>query len=64
MLERPDELTATTYKIKSLDKAFYITISNITIEGVTRPFEIFINTKSQEHHSYLTCITRLISAFL
>lgn len=63
LVERPDELYSTTYKIKSLDQAFYISISDIEIDGRYAPYEIFINTKSVDHTAYLTAITRLISAF-
>jgi len=62
-IERPDILTSTTYKIKSLDQAFYISISDIEIEGKLYPYEIFVNTKSVNHMAYLTAITRLVSAF-
>lgn len=63
-LDRPETLSSTTYKIKSLDHAFYITISDIELEGKSRPYEMFISTKSVDHYPYLVCITRLISAFL
>lgn len=62
-LERPETLESVTYKIKTNDVSFYITVSDAHIDGQLRPYEVFINTKSVEHAPYLTCITRLISAF-
>ena len=62
-IERPEVLDSTTYKIKTNDVSFYITLSDTIINGELRPYEMFISTKSVEHTPYLTCITRLISAF-
>ena len=62
-LERPETLTSSTYKIKTNEVSFYITVSDVEVNGRIRPYEVFINTKSVEHAPYLTCITRLISAF-
>lgn len=63
-IERPDTLQATTYKMKSLEQTFYITIADMETPTGIRPYEMFINTKSIDHFPYLVCITRLISAFL
>jgi ribonucleoside-diphosphate reductase alpha chain len=64
-LKRPDVLPATVYKVKmpGVDQAFYLTISDFTdSEGVIRPFEIFINSKSVRHLEWTTALTRTISA--
>ncbi len=63
--KRPDELTGTTYKIKTPQSpdAFYITINDLVDEaGNHRPYEIFINTKNLHHFSWIVAISRLISA--
>lgn len=65
MPKRPDELTGTTYKIKTPQSpdAFYITINDMTDEtGRRRPYEIFINTKNLHHFSWIVAMSRLISA--
>lgn len=62
---RPDELTGTTYKIKTPQSpdAFYITINDlIDEEGRRRPYELFINTKNLHHFSWIVAMSRLISA--
>ncbi len=62
---RPDELTGTTYKIKTPQSpdAFYITINDLVDEeGNHRPYEIFINTKNLHHFSWIVAMSRLISA--
>jgi hypothetical protein len=64
--ERPETLTGSSYKIKpsTTDHAIYITINDITEHGVTRPYEIFVNSKCQQSYSWLLTVTRLISAIL
>lgn len=68
-LDRPDELEGCTYKIKpsSYDHALYITINDITLNKytsnqITRPFEIFINSKNTQHFQWMTALTRILSA--
>jgi ribonucleotide reductase alpha subunit len=64
-IKRPNVLPATVYKVKmpGVDQAFYLTISDYTdSEGVIRPFEIFINSKSVRHLEWTTALTRTISA--
>jgi ribonucleoside-diphosphate reductase alpha chain len=63
---RPLELDGTTYKIKPpvSKNAFYVTINNVTENGKTRPYEVFVNTKNLQHYSWVVAITRLISAVL
>jgi ribonucleoside-diphosphate reductase alpha chain len=62
---RPEELTGTTYKLKwpNVAQAFYITINDyVDDEGIQRPFEIFINSKSLHHQEWIAALTRTISA--
>jgi len=63
-LERAEALDGTTYKLKppGSEHAMYITINNIVLDGRTRPFEIFINTKNLEHAVWSIALTRMISA--
>ena len=67
--ERPRALDGSTYKLKSpiYEAALYITINNITLNAntphqVTRPFEIFINSKAMESFQWIVSLTRMISA--
>ena len=60
---REKELSGNTYKVKYDMQNFYITINDFTdANGVRRPFEIFINTKSIRHQEWITALTRTISA--
>lgn len=63
-MERPESLTGATYKLKwpGSDHAFYITISDVIVNGRAHPFEIFINSKSMEHYQWIVALTRMISA--
>ncbi|MDD2478790.1 MAG: adenosylcobalamin-dependent ribonucleoside-diphosphate reductase [Victivallaceae bacterium] len=62
--KRPEELTGTTYKIKTAQSpdAFYITINDYVEDGKHRPYELFINTKNLQHFSWIVAMSRLISA--
>jgi len=62
--KRPDQLEGTTYKLKTSlsPDAFYVTINDLVVDGVHRPYELFINTKNLQHFSWIVAITRLISA--
>ncbi|MBF0448979.1 MAG: hypothetical protein HQL67_12320 [Magnetococcales bacterium] len=64
LLQRPESLDGSTYKIKThlSDHALYVTINDIVIEGKHRPFEIFINTKNMENFAWVIALTRVISA--
>ena len=59
--DRDVVLDGKTYKLKwaGIPHAFYITINN-TASG--DPFEIFINTQNVESQSWITALTRMISA--
>jgi hypothetical protein len=68
-LERPSTLNGSTYKIKTplSDHAIYVTINNITLNEGTEyekeiPFEIFVNSKSNDHFQWVTALTRVMSA--
>lgn len=65
-LPRPETLMGTTYKVKwpgRNEANYYITINDyVDDEGVRRPFEIFINTKSVIHAEWITALCRSVSA--
>lgn len=62
-MDRPKELSSTTYKFRvpSIDNAFYLTISNIEHNGKVVPYEIFINTKNLKTQAMIITLTRMIS---
>lgn len=63
LVQRPPALTGHTYKVKTPEHSVYITINNFVDHlGETRPFEIFINSKSMEHFQWVVALTRLMSA--
>lgn len=64
IIERDEVLQGTTYKLKVEDWAYYVTVNDTIVDGVARPFEVFINTKNAERYASLTTLTRLISAYL
>lgn len=61
---RPDHLDGATYKIKWPDSAHavYVTINDAQIDGESRPFEIFVNSKNMEHYAWTLGLTRMVSA--
>jgi ribonucleoside-diphosphate reductase alpha chain len=60
---RGDDLAGSTYKIKlGDDHATYITLNYTEINGVKKPFEIFINSKNVDHFVWTMALTRTISA--
>ena len=68
-LGRPDQITGSTYKVKTpvTEHALYITINDIVMNERTpqehrRPFEIFINSKNMEHFQWIVALTRVMSA--
>lgn len=66
LVERPEELQGSTYKIKPSysEHSYYIIINDIVIEDRRVPFEIFIKSKNVEGMHYLNAIMLLISASL
>ncbi len=70
-MERPELLLGATYKIKipQSEHATYVTINDILLNADTEyeqrvPYEVFINSKHQEHFQWLVAVTRLISLAL
>ena len=68
-LERQEELTGSTYKIKppTLNHAIYVTINDIVLNEGTpyetrRPYEIFIASKNMENIEWMVALTRVMSA--
>ena len=65
LIQRPEALTGTTYKIKvGSNKAVYLTVSDITENGVTRPFEIFLRSSDPTHDEWMVGIARTVSAVM
>lgn len=65
IIERPDVVSGTTYKIKpaTQDHSIYITINDVVEDdGTVRPVEIFIVTKCVESYQWISALARLISA--
>ena len=70
-LSRPDQITGSTYKVKTpvTEHALYITINDVLMNEGTeqehrRPFEIFVNSKNMEHFQWIVALTRVMSAVL
>ncbi len=63
-IERPQELEGSTYKLRwpGSEHALYITVNDVVVDGVRRPFEVFINSKNMEHYAWTVALTRMISA--
>ena len=68
-LERPEQLTGATYKLKvpASPHALYVTINDIVLNPGTehelrRPFEIFVNSKNMDHFQWIVALTRIMSA--
>ena len=66
MIERPEHLVGTTYKISPpiVEESIYVTINNLEVNGVLRPVEIFINSREMRSFQYISLITRLLSAHM
>jgi ribonucleoside-diphosphate reductase alpha chain len=64
ILDRPDLLDGTTYKLKwpASEHAIYVTVNDTVVDGRRRPFEVFINSKNMEHYAWTVALTRMISA--
>jgi ribonucleoside-diphosphate reductase alpha chain len=62
---REEVLQGKTYKITpGGDYAYYITINDVTSNGICRPYEIFVNTKDINHYQWVTLFSRLASAIM
>lgn len=66
LLERPESLDGTTYKIKVGDqKAIYLTVNDIDMpDGTARPFEIFLRSSDPTHDEWMVGIARSVSAVM
>jgi len=66
LLERPDELDGTTYKIEiGGQKSIYLTINDMVLsDGTVRPFEIFLRSSDPTHDEWMQAMSRMISAIL
>ncbi|HET6609689.1 MAG TPA: adenosylcobalamin-dependent ribonucleoside-diphosphate reductase [Rhodopila sp.] len=64
LIERAEQLRGATYKLRWPDSehAMYVTINDVELDGVLRPFEIFVNSKNLEHYAWVVALTRMISA--
>ncbi len=64
LLLRSEKLVGATYKLHWPDSehAMYVTINDVEQDGVSRPFEIFVNSKNLEHFAWVVALTRMISA--
>ena len=60
--KRPFKLDGTVYKIKPADNAYYITITNLSVDGKIRPYELFINTRETQSYDWIMAFSRLVSA--
>lgn len=60
VLERPERLQGTTYKIKApalYDHAIFITLNHFYEDGLALPFELFFNTKNRELTAMLEAVS-------
>jgi len=64
VLARPPVMDGSTYKIRWGQDSYYVTFNNIMDPDHNwfMPFEIFINSKTVEHHQWTAALTRMISA--
>ena len=64
LMVRSDKLIGATYKLRWPDSehAMYVTVNDVELDGVRRPFEVFVNSKNLEHYAWVVALTRMISA--
>ncbi len=64
LMLRSDKLIGATYKLRWPDSehAMYVTVNDVELDGVRRPFEVFVNSKNLEHYAWVVALTRMISA--
>ncbi len=64
LMVRPDKVVGATYKLRWPDSehAMYVTVNDIELDGMRRPFEVFVNSKNLEHYAWVVALTRMISA--
>ena len=63
LMVRPDKVIGATYKLRWPDSehAMYVTVNDVELDGVPRPFEVFVNSKNLEHYAWVVALTRMIS---
>jgi hypothetical protein len=64
LTEREEKLSSETYKFTFMEYNYYLTISNVEVAGITRPYEMFINSKDNSNFEWLNMLTLLITAVL
>ena len=64
LMVRPEKVDGATYKLHWPDSehAIYVTVNDIELDGMRRPFEVFVNSKNLEHYAWVVALTRMISA--
>jgi ribonucleoside-diphosphate reductase alpha chain len=64
LMVRPEKMLGATYKLRWPDSehAMYVTVNDIELDGMRRPFEVFVNSKNLEHYAWVVALTRMISA--
>jgi ribonucleoside-diphosphate reductase alpha chain len=64
LMVRSEKLVGATYKLRWPDSehALYVTMNDIELDGVRRPFEVFVNSKNLEHYAWVIALTRMVSA--
>jgi ribonucleoside-diphosphate reductase alpha chain len=64
LMRRAEKLSGATYKLRwpDAEHAMYVTINDVEQDGITRPFEVFVNSKNLEHYAWVVALTRMISA--
>lgn len=62
ILERPEVVDGSTYKLRWGQDAIYMTINHVPEDDGYIPFEIFVNSKNLEHQAAISALTRMISA--
>lgn len=64
LMLRKEKLSGATYKLRwpEAEHAMYVTINDIEQDGISRPFEVFVNSKNLEHYAWVVALTRMISA--
>lgn len=62
IMERPQVMDGSTYKVRWAGDAYYVTFNHALLEQGYAPFEMFINSKNIEHSAWITALTRMISA--
>tara|TARA_Y100000310_G_scaffold242998_1_gene247341 strand:- start:13 stop:759 length:747 start_codon:yes stop_codon:yes gene_type:complete len=65
-IERPYAVNGTVYKLKWVgevgDESFYVTITNLEVDGKLRPFELFITSANVQHYPWMVAVSRMVSA--